>query len=205
MWKLNSVTSWRATANRSSQDWPRRITNLIQCYRQLHGFTCTPNRTWKASCCCMYRRDLNDISRRGSKTPLGQKRSFLPSTLICLCVCHRCTHLGCTDDCGGVGLNIVSTGPTTGLMASNQLQDANRASESLQVNCIVVALPIQVFHAILRFSLPAFHAACKTQKTPPNNPLTPKDTVTLSSLKNNLFATTQTFANSAFGFQLELE
>lgn len=32
------------------------------------------------------------------------------------------THFSSTNDCGGIRLNVVSTGSTTGLMTSNQLE-----------------------------------------------------------------------------------
>lgn len=39
------------------------------------------------------------------------------------------THFGSTNDCGSVRLNVVSTGSTTGLMASDQLREEKTSNQ----------------------------------------------------------------------------
>lgn len=50
------------------------------------------------------------------------------------------THFSSTNDCGSVRLNVVSTGSTTGLMTSNQLEKEREreARESFLLNCLTL-------------------------------------------------------------------
>lgn len=48
------------------------------------------------------------------------------------------THFSSTNDRGSVRLNVVSTGSTTGLMASNQLEREREARKAFLLNCLTL-------------------------------------------------------------------